>query len=60
MRDFSPRVEARVDADHGQLDQVGGGALQRRVDGGALGESAHVGILAVDVGDGAHAAEERA
>ena len=48
-----------VDADHGQLDQVGGGALQRGVDRGALGEAAQVGVLAVDVGNGTHAAEQR-
>ena len=46
-----------VDAEHGELDEVGGGALQRRVDGGALGEAAHVGVAGLDVGDGADAAE---
>ena len=46
-----------VDADHGELDEVGGGALQRGVDGGALGEAAHVGVARLDVGDGADAAE---
>jgi hypothetical protein len=44
--------ELAVDGDHGQLDEVGGGALQRRVDGGALGEAALVGVAALDVGDG--------
>ena len=46
-----------VDADHGELDEVGGGALQRRVDGGALGEAALVGVAGLDVRDGADAAE---
>ena len=46
-----------VDAEHGELDEVGGGALQRRVDGGAFGEAAHVGVARLDVGDGADAAE---
>ena len=32
--------------------------MQRGVDGGAFGEAALVGVLAVDVGDGADAAEE--
>ena len=52
--------ELAVDGDHGQLDEVGGGALQRRVDGGALGEAALIGIAALDVGNGTDAAEERA
>src|SRR5579872_3647761 len=47
-----------VNANHGDLYEIGGSALQRRVDGGALGKSAKVGVLAVDVGNGAHAAEE--
>ena len=47
------------DADHGDLDQICGRALERSVDGGALGKAALVGVLAVDVGNGAHAAEER-
>jgi hypothetical protein len=47
-----------VDADHGQLDEVGGGALQRRVDGGALGEPARVGITAGHVRDGPAAPEQ--
>ena len=34
--------------------------MQRSVDGSALGESAKVGVLAQDVGDGADAPEERA
>src|SRR5580692_2550466 len=48
-----------VDADHGDLDEVGSGALQRGVDGGTLGEAALVRVFAVDVGDGADAAEQR-
>ena len=52
-------AESGVDADHGNLDQIGGGALQWRVHRGALGEAAQVGVLAVDVGDGAHATEQR-
>ena len=55
----SARLKLAIDADHGELDQVGGGSLQWRVDGGALGESAQVRVLAVDVGDGAHTSEER-
>ena len=55
----SARLKLAIDADHGELDQVGGGSLQRRVDGGALGESAKIRVLAVDVGDGAHTSEER-
>ena len=51
--------ELVVDADHRQLDEVRGGALQRRVHGGALGEAALVGVAAVHVGDGPHAAEQR-
>ena len=46
-----------VDAEHGDFDEVGGGALQGCVDGGALGESALVGVAGLDVGDGADAAE---
>src|SRR5277367_3059846 len=53
-----PLTESGVNANHGDLNEIGGGALQRRVDGGALGESAKVGIFAVDVGNGADATEE--
>ena len=42
-------AERAIDPDHGQLDQVGRRALQRRIDGRALGESARVGIAAVDI-----------
>jgi len=51
------RGDLRVDADHGQLDEVGGGALQGRVDGGALGEASLIGVARRDVWDGADAAE---
>src|SRR5450432_588809 len=46
-----------VNVDHGQLDQISGCALQRRVYGCALGEPAHVRVLAVDVRNGAYASE---
>ena len=38
------RGDLSVDADHGELDEVGGGALQGRVDGGALGEASLIGV----------------
>src|SRR3546814_8416728 len=34
-------LQRRRHADHRPLDDVGGGALDRRVDGSALGETAH-------------------
>ena len=46
-----------VERDHGELDEVGGGALQRRVDGGALSEAAHVRVARAYVRDGADTAE---
>ncbi len=49
-----------VNADHRQLDQVGCSSLQRCVDGRALGKAAHVGVLAINVGDRTHAAKQRA
>ncbi len=49
-----------VERDHGQLDEVGGGALEGRVDRGALGESARIGVAALDIGNGAKPAEEGA
>jgi hypothetical protein len=49
-----------VDADHGQLDEVGGGALQGRVDGGALGEASLIGVARRDVWDGADSTKIRA
>jgi len=51
------RGDLGVDANHGELDEVGGGALQGRVDGGALGEAALIGVARRDVWDGADAAE---
>ena len=48
------------DFDHSEFDQIGGGALQGRVERGALGKIAHVDLLRCDFGDGADAAEERA
>ena len=45
-----------LEAYHSDLDEVGGRALQRGVDGVALGIAAHDGIGAVDVGQGASAA----
>ena len=37
-----------VHVDHGDLDQIGGAALDGRVDGGAFGKGAHVVVTAVD------------
>ena len=51
-------AEGGVDAEHGDLDHVGGGALERCVDSGAFGEAAGVGVAGVDVRDGPGAAEE--
>ncbi len=48
-----------VNANHGNLDEVGGSSLQRRVHRGALGKAAQVAVLAVDVGDGTHAPKQR-
>ena len=50
-------AQSGIDADHGDLDKVRGRALQRRVYGSALGKTTLIGVFAVDVGDGAHAAE---
>src|SRR5271165_973670 len=52
-------AQVGVDADHGQLDEVGCGALQRSVNGGALGEAAQVPVLAEHVGERTDASEER-
>ena len=43
-------AEELVDADHGDLDHVGGGALDGHVDGGALGVLAQAGIGGGEVG----------
>ena len=47
-----------VDADHGEFDHVGGGALDGGVDGGALGVAAEVLVAGVEVGEIAAAAGE--
>ena len=49
--------QAAVEFDHGELDQVGGGALHRRIHGGAFGEIAHVGLRRIDFRDLADAPE---
>ena len=49
---------ALVHSYHGHLHDVGGTALYGRVDGIALGISAHYGIVAVYVGQGAAAVED--
>ena len=41
-----------VETDHGDLNQVGGGALQRRVHGRALGEAAQVRVALLMSGIG--------
>ena len=40
------RGELALDGDHGQLDEVGGGALQRRIQRGAFGEVAQIDLRA--------------
>ena len=42
-------LESSVDAHHSQLDDVGSGALDGRVDGIALAEASHYSIPGVDV-----------
>ncbi len=49
--------EAAIELDHGEFDEVGGGALHGRVHGGAFGEVAHVRLGRIDFRDGADAAE---
>jgi len=49
-----------VEVDHGDLDEIGRGALDRRVDGGALGELAQRRIGARDLGDVATAVQQGA
>ena len=48
-------LEAAVDTHHGQFDDIGGSALNGRVDGVALAEAPHYGIARVDVGQHATA-----
>ena len=51
--------QSRVHADHGAADDVGGGALQPRIDRGALVERADRGIRSLDVRIVTFAAEQR-
>ena len=53
-----PFKNGGVNPNHGKLDQVRRSALQRRVHRRTLGESAQVEVLAVDVGNRAHAAKQ--
>ena len=50
--------QQRGDADHGEFDHVGGGALDGGVDGGALGVAAEVLVAGIEVGEIAAAAAE--
>src|SRR3954471_15974552 len=52
-------AEVRVNANHGNLDQIGCRSLEGRIDGGALRKAALVRVLAVDVGNRADSSEER-
>jgi len=49
--------QTAVDIDHGHFDDVGGGALQRRVERGALGEVAQLELRGINFGDGANSSE---
>ena len=51
--------ESRIDVDHGELDHVGGGALDGGVHRDSLGLAAHGGVGAGDVADRAAAFGER-
>ena len=53
------RASSRAIADHRDLDQIGGGALDRRVGRHALAEAAEVRIAAPQLGEVAPAAEQR-
>ena len=59
LRTDALAAEALVDAHHRYLYDVGGRALYRCVDGVALGEVAHGGVVRSDVGQVAAAVEER-
>ena len=59
MRDSNSVGQAAVELDHGELDQIGGGALHRRIHRGALGKIAQVGLRRIDFGNRPDAAEER-
>ena len=52
-------LHAAKEPHHGDLDQVGLGALHGHIDGGALRRLAHAARRAVDLGDVAAPAEER-
>jgi hypothetical protein len=54
------RPEPRGDGDHGSLDDVGGRALHRGVDGAALGVLAELRVARVDLGQVQPPAEHRA
>ena len=51
--------KAAVELDHGQLDEIGGGALHGRVHGGAFGKIAQVGLRRIDFRHRPDAAEDR-
>ena len=51
--------EPVIDAEHGPLDDVGGGALQGGVDGGALGGLAALHLAGVDFAQVQAATEDR-
>ena len=50
-------LDGVLDANHGDFDEVGRRSLKRCVHRGALGETALVGVLAVDVGNRANASK---
>src|SRR5437867_9104387 len=52
-------LERRVDADHRDLDQVGGRTLQRRVGSRALTERANAEVAVAELGDVAAPAKKR-
>src|SRR2546425_12095159 len=56
---ISALPQGPVDPDHGELDEVGGGTLQRRVGGRALPEGADVEVLVLELRNVAPAAEQR-
>jgi len=55
---FEAVGELAVEFNHGQLDEVGGGALHGRVHGGAFGEIAETGLGRVDLRNRADTAEK--
>src|SRR5713101_3812099 len=50
--------QAPVDADHRQLDQIGGGALQRRIERGTLGKVAELHLRRIDFRNRADSSEQ--